>query len=74
MLDSRTSNFAAQIDKASRCVNERTAIPANKASMSIFVTRDLTNLSTKSQPSTLPPIEPSPIFFAVSALSENRSM
>ena len=74
MLDSRTSNFAAQTDRASRWVNDKTATPAKKASINIFDIKDLTNLSTISNPNTLPPIDPKPIFLAVSALSENRSM
>ena len=74
MLVALTSNFAAQIESASRCVNERNAIPVKSASIKIFETSDLTNLSTKSQARALPPIDPSPIFFAVSAFSENRSM
>ena len=68
------SNFAIQIDSASRCVNEKYANTPNTARSKILETNDLTNLSTKSSPITLNAIVPSPRFFALSESRVNKSM
>lgn len=68
------SNFARQTESASRCVNERYVIAPKITSKSNFDTRDLTNLSTSKSPMMLPAKVPSPIFFAVSESSENKSI
>ena len=46
----------------------------NITSNSNFDTKDLTNLSTSKSPMMLPAKVPSPIFFAVSESSENKSI
>jgi hypothetical protein len=68
------SNFAIQIDNASRCVNEKYAKIPKIARSSSFEINDLTNLSTKSSPITLNATVPSPRFLALSESRVNKSM
>jgi hypothetical protein len=73
-LGAALSSFAMQIESASLCVKEKYANTPNKARSNIFDTRDLTNLRTKSKPTTLNAIVPSPRFFALSESRVNKSM
>jgi hypothetical protein len=68
------SNFAIQIDSASRCVNEKYANTPNTARSKILETNDLTNLSTISSPITLKAIVPRPRFLALSESRLNKSI